>query len=261
MELVKNTVYSLDQQVEIRNSQSTYSQSDFAYVVKTGKKNDILLISSKNQKQVSIISAPKLKLIPLTKEKEAIFNSLPITSYFKYKKGDAVKLTKPFEFDGTELPVGTQLTIVSPKIPFVFQFMNPHDKEQIVSISLFSPCDLNIEKADPLIEDDLKEYTLSGFKSFGYGHDSEIYKGSIKKGKKTVFSFSDDGWGAEMLVEPVDKDEFKILEEKMKGIVSSSRYCEKFGLTASTSYDLFVVYLKDKFYNYQSFQQFLDNSL
>lgn len=36
--LTKNTVYSIDQQINIHNSKNTYSQSDFAYVVKTGKK-------------------------------------------------------------------------------------------------------------------------------------------------------------------------------------------------------------------------------
>lgn len=260
MNFVKNTVYSLDQQVDIKNSGNTYSQSDFAYIVSNGKKNNILLISSKNKKQVSIISAPKLKLIPLTKEKEVIFNSLPINDYFNYKKGDAVKLTEPFDVEGTILPIGTRLTIVSAKIPFVFQYINPDNNQQIVSLSLYSPCELNIEKADSLIEDELKDYSLSGFKSFGYGHDSEIYKGNLKKGKKTVFSFSDDGWGAEMNVEPVDNDELEALEERMTRVISSSEYCQKFDITANKCYDLFVAYLKDKNYNYQSFKDFLDST-
>lgn len=261
MTLTKNTVYSLDQQINIKNSENTYSQSDFAYVVKAGKTNDVLLISSKNPKQVSIISTLKLKVIPLTKEKEAIFNSLPIVSYFDYKKGDAVILKRPFDIDGTKLPVGTRLTIKSPKIPFVFEFINPDNKEQTVSLSLFSPCDLDIEKAESLIESEIKDYSLSGFKSLGYGHDSEVYKGNVKKGKKTVFSFSDDGWGGELQIDIVDKEEFDLLKDKITTIVSSSLYCQKMNVNAIGSYDFFVAYLRHQSYNYHSFKDYLDSFL
>lgn len=259
--LTKNTVYSIDQQINIHNSKNTYSQSDFAYVVKTGKKNDILLISSKDPKQVSIISTPKLKVLPLTKEKEAIFNSLPITSYFDYKKGDVVVLKKPFDIEGKELPVGTRLTIKSPKIPFVFEFINPENIDQTVTLSLFSPCELEIEKAEPLIEDEIKDYRLSDFKTLGYGDDSEIYQGSIKKGKKTVFSFSDDGWGGELQIDIVDKEEFELLKDKMTPIILSSLYCQKMNVNAIGSYDFFVAYLRHQSYNYHSFKDYLDSFL
>lgn len=258
--LTKNTVYSIDQQINIHNSKNTYSQSDFAYVVKTGKKNDILLISSKDPKQVSIISTPKLKVLPLTKEKEAIFNSLPITSYFDYKKGDVVVLKKPFDIEGKELPVGTRLTIKSPKIPFVFEFINPENIDQTVTLSLFSPCELEIEKAEPLIEDEIKDYKLSDFKTLGYGDDSEIYQGSIKKGKKTVFSFSDNGRGGELCIRIVDKEEYDILTDKMKNIISSSLYCQKMRFTPRESYAFLVEYLRFK-HNYYSFKGYFDSSL
>lgn len=261
MSLTKDTVYSLNQIINIKNSLNKYDNDDFVYISKTGKNNEYVIISSKDKTSVTCITAPSIKLLPLTQEKQQIFNNLPISTYLKHKKGDVVKFKESQILQDITFEKDTRITIINPKIPFCIQIMNPNNKIEIYTFKLYNPCELNIEDATSLIEEKLQDYTLSRFKSLGNGHDSEIYTGSLKKGTKKVLSFSDDGWGGSMAIDESDGDDFNEFKKNIMDVISSTKYAKKYNTTPYEAIELFISYLKDKFCNHQSFKEYVDTSV
>ena len=79
----------------------------------------------------------------------------------------------------------------TPTVAFV---MNGQDLEVRGSSRLFTEMD---EKDIPnlVTSDVMKDYKITGYKSLGYGHDSEVFKCTVVYKGKKVAEVSNDGWG------------------------------------------------------------------